>query len=157
VKSNESRIDYRRDGKGTSSQPKDSQILRRGGSITQTTQKPRRNESGYRIYSKDEIERLQLVKRAKLLGLSLAEIKELVEYAIDGRCSALEYRLLSLVKAKLGEIDQKIDDLVTFRDDLQRYHRDLLRRLESQTQERCKAPASVSCQCIGEEVDGFRK
>ena len=119
--------------------------------------KPRRNESGYRIYSRDEMNRLQLVKRAKLLGLSLAEIKQLVEYAIDGRCSALEHRLLSLVEAKLGEIDQKIDDLITFRDDLQLYHSDLLRRLRSQTREECRAPASASCQCIGEGVDVFRK
>ncbi len=56
---------------------------------------PQRSESGYRLYSRDEMERLQLVKRAKLLGLSLAEIKEIVEYAIDGRCSALGRRLHS--------------------------------------------------------------
>jgi len=33
---------------------------------------PRRSESGYRLYSRKEVERLRLVKRAKLLGLSLA-------------------------------------------------------------------------------------
>ncbi len=38
--------------------------------------KPQRSESGYRLYSRDEMERLQLVKIAKLLGLSLAEIKD---------------------------------------------------------------------------------
>ena len=119
--------------------------------------KPRRSESGYRLYSRNEMERLRLVKRAKLLGLSLAEIKEIVEYAIDGRCGVLEHRLLSLVEAKLGEIDQKIEDLVTFRDDLRRYHSDLSRRLKSEAREECKAPASASCQCIGEEVDSFRK
>jgi len=37
--------------------------------------KPRRSESGYRLYSRYEIERLRLVKRAKLLGLSLARDK----------------------------------------------------------------------------------
>ena len=119
--------------------------------------KPRRSESGYRLYSRNEMERLRLVKRAKLLGLSLAEIKEIVEYAIDGRCGVLEHRLLSLVEAKLGEIDQKIEDLVTFRDDLRRYHSDLSRRLKSEAREECKAPASASCQCIGEEVDSFSK
>ncbi|MFH0942440.1 MAG: MerR family transcriptional regulator, partial [Chloroflexota bacterium] len=44
--------------------------------------KPRRSEAGYRLYSNYEAERLRLVRRAKLLGLSLVEIKELVEYAI---------------------------------------------------------------------------
>ena len=51
---------------------------------------PRRSESGYRLYSKHEVERLRLIQRAKLVGLSLAETKEIVEYAIDGRCNALE-------------------------------------------------------------------
>lgn len=119
--------------------------------------KPRRSESGYRLYSRDEMQRLQLVKRSKLLGLSLAEIKEIVEYAIDGRCGLLEDRLLSLVEAKLGEIDQKIEDLVNFRDDLRRYHSDLSNRLLSGAEEECKAPASTPCHCIGEEVDSFKK
>ncbi len=118
---------------------------------------PRRSESGYRLYSKYEMERLRLVKRAKLLGLSLAEIKDIVEYAIDGRCGAMEERLLSLVAAKLGEIDQKIEDLVTFRDNLRQYYTNLSSRLESETGEECQTPAPTSCQCLGEEVDSFRE
>jgi DNA-binding transcriptional MerR regulator len=118
---------------------------------------PRRSESGYRLYSRDEMERLRLVRRAKLLGLSLAEIKELVAYAIDGRCSLLEERLLSLVTAKLSEIDQKIADLVAFRDDLRRYHRELSRRVTSGAREECRAPTPASCQCLAEEVENFRK
>lgn len=119
--------------------------------------KARRSESGYRLYSKDDVERLQLVKRAKLLDLSLAEIKEIAEYAIDGRCNILEGRLVSLVETKLGEIDQKIEDLITFRDNLRQYHRDLSLRLKSEGGEEFKAPVSGFCQCIGEEVDSFRK
>src|SRR3990172_357149 len=111
--------------------------------------KPRRSESGYRLYSGYEIERLRLVRRAKLLGLSLSEIKELVEYAIDGRCHALEQRLLSLVDAKLGEIDQKMLDLATFRDELMRYKRDLSNRLKSACHEDHNAAAQSSCRCIG--------
>ncbi len=118
---------------------------------------PRRSESGYRLYSRYEMERLRLVKRAKLLGLSLAEIKEIVEYAIDGRCGVMEDRLLSLVGAKLGEIDQKIEDLVAFRGNLRQYHSDISSRLKSETREECMTPASASCQCIGEEVDSFGK
>jgi DNA-binding transcriptional MerR regulator len=119
--------------------------------------KPRRSESGYRIYSGNEMDRLRLVKRAKLLGLSLAEIKEIVEYAIDGRCNALERQLLSLVETKLGEIDQKIEDLVIFRDNLRQYRSDLSSRLKSETRKERMTPASASCQCIGEEVDNFGK
>ncbi len=118
---------------------------------------PRRSESGYRLYSRYEMERLRLVRRAKLLGLSLAEVTEIVEYAIDGHCGVMEGRLLSLVAAKLGEIDQKIEDLVTFRNNLRQYHSDLSSRLESETREECRTPASASCQCLGEEVDSFRE
>lgn len=118
---------------------------------------PRRSESGYRIYSKNEAERLRLVKRAKLLGLSLAEIKELVEYAVDGHCNALEHRLLTLVEIKLGEIDQKIRDLITLREDLTRYRGDLSSRLVSSTSDQCSPATSAPCGCIGEEVDSFGK
>ncbi len=118
---------------------------------------PQRSESGYRLYSRDEMERLQLVKRAKLLGLSLAEIKEIVEYAIDGRCSALGRRLLSLVDAKLGEIDQKIQDLIAFQQDLRRYQRDLSNRLVSGAEAECRPAVPTPCRCIGEDVDSFRK
>ena len=119
--------------------------------------KPQRSESGYRLYSPYDIERLRLVKRAKLLGLSLVEIKDIVEYAIDRRCNVVEDRLLSFVEAKLSEIDQKIDDLIAFRDNLRQYHSDLSNRLVSETREDWRTPTSTSCQCIGEEVDNFRK
>ncbi len=118
---------------------------------------PRRSESGYRLYSTYEIERLRLIKRAKVLGLSLAEIKEIVEYAISGRCGVTENRLLSLVEAKLGEIERKIDELIKFRDDLQQYHQNLSHKLDSEAQEDHTRAGQSSCQCISEEVDGFEK
>ena len=118
--------------------------------------KPRRSESGYRLYSDYEIERLRLVTRAKLLGLSLAEIKELVEYAIDGRCNTLEHRLLSLVETKLGEIDQKIQDLATFREELMRYRHDLSGRLSSVCRDEHTLSVASPCSCIGEDVDNLR-
>ncbi len=118
---------------------------------------PRRSESGYRVYSRYEIERLRLVKRAKLLGLTLAEIREIVAYAIDGRCHALEQQLLSLVEAKLGEIDQKIEDLVDFKDNLRQYHNDLSSRLKAETREERQTLDSDSCQCLDKEEYILRK
>ncbi|MEW6142563.1 MAG: MerR family transcriptional regulator [Chloroflexota bacterium] len=110
-----------------------------------------RSESGYRLYSRGEAERLRLVKKAKLLGLSLAEIKELVQYAIDGHCNALEHRLLSLIKVKLGEIDQKMRDLTAFREDLRRYQRDLTARLASVA--RKERRQETPCRCIVDQGD----
>ena len=118
---------------------------------------PQRSDSRYRIYSMQDMERLRLIKRAKLLGLSLVEIKEIVEYAIDGRCRVTKARLLSLVEAKLGEIDRKIEDLVKFRDNLRQYHDDLSLRLRSEIQEEGRPSTFASCQCIGEEMEASRK
>jgi len=117
----------------------------------------RRSESGYRIYSDGDLERLRLVKRAKLLGLSLAEIKEIVGYAVDGHCGALGGRLLSLVETKLSEIDQTIEDLTIFKDNLREYYRDLSLRLKSEAGERVGNTISAPCECIGEEVDSLAK
>jgi DNA-binding transcriptional MerR regulator len=119
--------------------------------------KPKRSSSGYRLYSSYEVGRLRLIRRAKILGLSLAEIKEIVEYAISGCCGITEARLLLIVEAKLGEIDRKIDDLITFRDNLREYRYDLSSRLSSGYRKERNTPASASCQCLGEEVDSYRK
>ncbi len=118
---------------------------------------PQRSASGYRLYSKYEVERLRLIRRAKLIGLSLVEIKEIVEYAISGRCGVTEARLLSLVQAKLSEIDRKIDDLINFRDNLRQYQDDLSTRLASGDSGECRISAPAPCQCFGEEGDSLGK
>lgn len=114
---------------------------------------PRRSESGYRVYSDPEIERLRLVRRAKLLGLTLAEIKEIVEYAVDGRCGATRARLLSLVETKLGEIDRKIEDLIKFRDNLKQYHSELSAEIKSEVAREGITPPTDSCTCVGKEIE----
>ena len=119
--------------------------------------KPLRSDSGYRLYSNDQRERLQLIKRARLLGLSLAEIKEIVEYAIDGRCGALGQHLLALLEVKLSEVDRKIDQMIIFREDLRRYYDDLSRRSGSKLEEACRPSTPTPCHCIGEDVDSLRK
>src|SRR5215204_6490558 len=48
-------------------------------------EKPPRTEGGYRLYGPEEVARLRFVQRAKLLGLTLEEIRELVELAV--RCN----------------------------------------------------------------------
>jgi len=113
--------------------------------------RPHRSESGYRLYSSVEAERLKLIRRAKLLGLSLGDIRELVEYAVDGRCNALERRLLALVETRLGEIDQRIRDLAELRNDLTRYQSDLSARVARLPEPDSRMVHSVPCDCLGED------
>ncbi len=43
-----------------------------------------RTDSGYRLYSPDDVDRLRFIRRAKNLGFSLDEITELLELNVPG-------------------------------------------------------------------------
>jgi DNA-binding transcriptional MerR regulator len=74
-------------------------------------EQPPRTEAGYRLYGPEEVARLQFVQRAKLLGLTLEEIRELVELA--ARCNEGEIvpHLEEVLRAKLEETERKIAEL----------------------------------------------
>ena len=82
----------------------------------------RRRSGGRRVYGPDEVERLGFIQRLKTLGLSLAEIKELnAVYAIQGSTGAMLARLDELLGRHLDDVDGRIADLTTLRDDIQTY------------------------------------
>ncbi|MCG5056725.1 MAG: MerR family transcriptional regulator [Limnoraphis sp. WC205] len=61
---------------------------------------PQRSESGYRLFSEQDIERLLFIHRAKSLGLTLEEIRDILALK-DGKkltCQALHQRLLNKIK-----------------------------------------------------------
>jgi hypothetical protein len=69
----------------------------------------------------EEVARLQFIQRAKLLGLTLEEIRELVELA--ARCNEGEIvpHLEEMLSAKLEETERKIAELTAFRQNLLYY------------------------------------
>ncbi len=75
---------------------------------------------GYRLYSEEDLRRLAFVKHAKLLDLSLSEIRELITAAEDGCCVSVTPKLGPLLERKLDEIDQRISELETLRRSLTR-------------------------------------
>ena len=81
-----------------------------------------RGANGYRIYNSDAIRMLLFVKRAQTLGITLKEIRPLLDLSSQGRrpCSDVK----QLARTHLREIDQKIRELQTLRNEL----RALLRR-----------------------------
>ena len=72
-----------------------------------------RAASGYRLYGEDAVEMLGFVKRATGLGLTLAEIRDIIAIRQGGRppCGHV-HRLL---RDKAAELDRKLKDLLDVR------------------------------------------
>jgi MerR family transcriptional regulator, copper efflux regulator len=81
-----------------------------------------RGSNGYRFYREEAVRLLAFVKRAQSLGLTLNEIKSLLQLNCDdrGRCGYVK----QLAKDHLREINESIAELQALRRDL----RALLRR-----------------------------
>lgn len=71
--------------------------------------KPSRTASNYRSYGPEHVERLSFIRRAREIGFSIGEIKELLVLAEPGRASCTEVQ--TLTAAHLGEVRAKIADL----------------------------------------------
>jgi MerR family transcriptional regulator, Zn(II)-responsive regulator of zntA len=77
---------------------------------------PQRTESGYRLFSQHDIDRLAFIVRVKSLGLSLDEIKDILALQ-DGRsltCQAVYERL----NKKVQDIERTIQSLQALHDEL---------------------------------------
>jgi MerR family mercuric resistance operon transcriptional regulator len=68
-----------------------------------------RTASGYRKFSEEMIERLAFVKRAKTLGFSLDEIRELLH--LQGEQTGVCVEVRDLLKTKLAALREKKTDL----------------------------------------------
>lgn len=79
--------------------------------------KPERQASGYRRYSEDDVARLQFVRRAKALGFTLVEIRDLL--ALSGRRADDMAGLKVAATEKLADVEHKLEELTRIRDGLQ--------------------------------------
>ena len=80
-----------------------------------------RSEAGYRLYTEEEVARLEFVKRAKLLGLTLEEIAELVGVAEGCNEGQIFPRIEEVLARKIEETERKIAGLSAFREGLLYY------------------------------------
>ena len=81
------------------------------------------------MYGSDELQRLRFIQRLKALGLSLAEIRELnAVHALGGSTQAMLARLAELLERHLGELDARIRELATLREEIERYRERVARR-----------------------------
>lgn len=73
---------------------------------TDLIKRPSKPTSGYRQYSDDILQRLLFIKRSKLLGFTLKEIKSLLILS-DGKCNDVK----EVAQNKLIHIQSNIHDL----------------------------------------------
>ena len=78
---------------------------------------PARGTNGYRTYSADAVDVLHFVKQAQGLGLTLAEIKEIIAIRRGGRPPC--QHVYKLLQEKVVALDRKLRDLIALRDRLQ--------------------------------------
>ncbi len=76
----------------------------------------RHPRSGHRHYTDGDIQRVRFVQRAQQLGFGLADVTAF--FALAERGTVPSPRLHSLVRAKLTDLDKRIDDLARMRDAL---------------------------------------
>ena len=68
--------------------------------------KPSRTATNYRNYGPEHVERLSFIRRAREIGFSIGEIKELLVLAEPGRASCAQVQILTTIH--LGEVRAKI-------------------------------------------------
>ena len=71
--------------------------------------KPQRRASGYRDYDSGTVERLRFIRRAKDLGFTLEEIRELLALSRDRERGVKSVK--QRAQARLGEVEQRIREL----------------------------------------------
>ncbi|HZT69924.1 MAG TPA: heavy metal-responsive transcriptional regulator [Terriglobia bacterium] len=77
---------------------------------------PPRKESGYRVYSDQDLRRLLFIRQAKALGFSLDEIRTVLNMRERGQCPCAS--VLHLAGQHLASIERQLRQLSAFRDEL---------------------------------------
>jgi DNA-binding transcriptional MerR regulator len=80
---------------------------------------PHRSPGGHRLYDADSVTTLRVIKAAQRLGFTLDEVAELIEVGRHRhRHRSGDAGLQARAQAKLAEVEERITDLVTIRDNL---------------------------------------
>lgn len=79
---------------------------------------PVRTSAGYRVYGDADVRRLEFIKKAKQLGLSLQEIRGILTLHDGEEATCVHVR--SLLDAKLAQIDGVLKELGEFRGEILR-------------------------------------
>ncbi len=113
-----------------------------------------RTDSGYRLYGWRELEQIEFIRRAKLMGLTLEQIRGLVEVAEAGMPREVLRRLDELLEQKLEETERRLEELQAFRESLLEY-REHAAAAEAQGACRCaERGQNEFCGCVTAATEG---
>ncbi len=89
-----------------------------------------RKDGAQRVYDEEDYVRLKFIKKLKLLGLKLSQIQEL-ERLYRGHQEDKSYipRLIEMFDEKIFEIDEKIANLQSLKEDILSYKKRILEKL----------------------------
>ncbi len=80
---------------------------------------PERSGGNYRLYNSTHLNRLSFIKRARDLGFTLDQVRDLLRLADDPRGSCDEVD--AIAELHIQEIDRKLADLTVLRSELVRW------------------------------------
>jgi DNA-binding transcriptional MerR regulator len=84
----------------------------------------KRVEGGRRIYTDADLRRLKLIKRLKIMGMTLSEMQELeAMWTIEKSNDKVLKRLLELLNNQLHRLDDRIADLNILRNEIVEYQK----------------------------------
>jgi DNA-binding transcriptional MerR regulator len=90
----------------------------------------KRLDGGTRVYTDDDVRRLKLIRKLKVLGLSLQEMHELEGmYKTQRSNRTVLPRLIELLDAHLLTLDGRIAELHALRDEIRSYREHVAQRL----------------------------
>lgn len=108
------------------------------GLITST-----RAPNGYRVYNSQDESNLLFIRRAQKLGLSLQEIRSIIQDIQEGQCQTAKSQIREMVISKISEIDNQIKELQA----LKSYLIERLNKIEINT---VISPSSKGCSCLND-------
>jgi len=95
---------------------------------------PPRSEGGYRLYGTGHLKRLHFIRRARLLGFSIGEVRTLLRLADERKRPCAEVR--AVAEEHLADVRNKIADLKT------------MEKVLEETVARCVAGTGSHCALI---------
>jgi DNA-binding transcriptional MerR regulator len=91
---------------------------------------PLRTESGQRLYTKKDRAVLKLIMRGKRFGFSLEEIQEMIQLFDKDRTGKKQLvKTIEYGEKKLKEVNEKIEDLLQLKSDMEAILNDFKKRL----------------------------